>query len=490
VRLPAPEPGGPAPAGTGWPEAFGAEAGDATADRDAWEPWEPWDEAATRPLTAQRAAALERERDPAVLLRLLGRSRNPYEQVEILGLLWSRHGEQLPTDRVGGLRAGLDALYRRACQLRLWGVLRRAAGWLERPEPGLEAAVTQILVQHKRLALGRAYSEGAILSAPTTQAGILARVQAYGGADVRARVLIQEVVQLLALLMKAEPGLFRGTLTLRPWSFVILLNGWLAREHGVSQAEAFDHLLDLSPHALLVRLREVIRREQDMATDLLRLHHLDVAAGGEAMQTVSYSPASDPPLADDEGGWQAWRETTGAITRVPAWFHARVWELLRHCNGLVIADQFDLRNRLDSKLLRADMTRAEIGFALQVDDLLHKITAPEYRQLTIEAVTVLADLAAANPALQVDGLFVVDVVIGTAVRLGWQAARRESERDAPEGREGPSVQAYREHIAEAWQAFYASPPHRVANHLVAAARLLLSPGTALPAADTARSMPA
>lgn len=447
-----------------------------------------WDEAATRVLTPQRAAALERERDPDRLWQLLARSRNPFEQVEVLGLLALRareaghdHGSG-DSDAVDTgadadasvpalpevLRQHLEALLQRAERQRLWGVLRRAHGWLDRHDAGLEAAVVRILLQRKRLALGRSYSDAAVLAAPLAQPEVIERVRRFGGSDPRVRVLIEEVVCLLGLTMQADASAFEGTLTLRPWSLVTLLTGWLAREHGVTQAEAFDHLLGLSPHALLVRLREVIRHEQELAADLLRGHHLDAGPCAASLAIPGYRPDSDPRLDDGPGGWHAWREMTGAITRTQEGFHARVWELLRHCNGLVIADQFDVRNRLDSRLLRADSTRAEFGFALQVDDLLNKIQAPDYRQLSIEALAVLADLCAANPQLQVDGLFVVDVIIGTAVRLGWQGRLPEGD-DAAEP-------AYREQVAEAWQAFYASAPHRVANLIAAAAAHLLAPG--------------
>ena len=155
-----------------------------------------------------------------------------------------------------------------------------------------------------------------------------------------------------------------------------------------------------------------------------------------------------------DGGWLAWREMAGAVTRAPQGFHARCWRLLHHCAGLVIGDQLDVRNHLDSDLVRADTTPAEISFALRVDDLLNKISSPEYRQLTLEAVRVLCDFCEANPQVQVDGPFVVDVIVGNAVRLGW-------EDEVPADRRG----VYAEHRARAWQGFYALPPHRTARLL-------------------------
>ena len=274
-------------------------------------------------------------------------------------------------------------------------------------------------------------------------------------------MLIQEFVHLLGTLIRTDAGLFKGALTLRPWRLVLLITAWLAREHGVSQAEAFDHLLDLSPHALLGRLREAITREQDLASNLERLQHLH-HIGGEALVSVSFSPANDPALGDAAaGGWLAWREAAGAVARVPDDFYRRTWELLNHCTGLVIGDELDARNLLDSSVARADMTPAERSFELSCDDLLDKLQAPEYRQLNVEGLLALSDILRANPDLKLDGPLVVDVVLATAVRLGWCDGLIDVLSD--------------EEVAQAWQHHYALPPHRVADLVMAAVAFLLAP---------------
>jgi phosphorylase kinase alpha/beta subunit len=195
---------------------------------------------------------------------------------------------------------------------------------------------------------------------------------------------------------------------------------------------------------------------------MARLQSLHFAAGNGALVQVSFMPGNDPPLPEKENGWLAWREMTGVITRLPENFYVRIWEVLHHCRGLVIGDQLDSRNRLDSALAQADMTPAEQSFALQVEDLLNKIHAPEYRQLTIEALLALSDIARANPDLKIDGYLVVDVVISTAVRLAW-------EQNYPSGEDSE----YGERLADAWNMLYGSPPHRVANYIMAAVTFLL-----------------
>lgn len=274
----------------------------------------------------------------------------------------------------------------------------------------------------------------------------------------------------MGTLIKADASLFKGTLTLRPWFLLLLITGRLALEHGISQAEAFDHLLDCSPQALLARLREVIGREQEMGRDLVRLQSLHVnsgfagdAAAGELV-AVQFDAASDPQLPEDVPGWLAWRELSGVVTRVGADFHERIWALLRQVPGLVIGDQLDVRNRLDSVLARADTTPGERGFALQIEDLLNKIHAPEYRQLTIEALLTVSDVLRANPGLQLDSWLVLDVLIGIAVRLGWEQGQDIETLTAAD---------YNEHRAQAWTDFYASPPHRIANLVMAAIAYLV-----------------
>jgi phosphorylase kinase alpha/beta subunit len=136
--------------------------------------------------------------------------------------------------------------------------------------------------------------------------------------------------------------------------------------------------------------------------------------------------------------------------------------LLRQCRGLLIGDQMDSRNRLESALAQADMTSGERNFELQVEDLLNKIQAPEYRQLCIEAMVALSHMQRANWGLRLDSYLVLDVIIGHGVRQSWRELHPEI-----------GDELYNEHVADAWVAFYASPPHRVANCILAAVRYLL-----------------
>ncbi len=425
-----------------------------------------WEEAATRALSPARAATLERTQDDHWLQRQLDRSRNPYEQIEILGLLVQRWGLDAHTAPGVTLRQLTEAIYARASRQRRWGVIRRAAAVLDIHDETFEDAVAQIVMRQKQVSVGRAYNAQAIISTPLGNVELFERLRRYGGTDVRGRVLIQEIVLLLGTLIKADAPLFKGTLTLRPWYLLLLITGTLALEHGLSQGEAFDHLLECSPQALLARLREVIAREQEMSLNLVRLQslHIHAGRGNGALVAVEFPADNDAVLPEDVPGWLAWRELSGVLTRVPADFYERVWALLRQVPGLVIGDQLDVRNRLDSALARADTTPGERGFALQVEDLLNKIHAPEYRQLNIEALLALSDIFRANADLHLDSWLVMDVLVGIAVRQGWEQGLDAGQAAAAD---------YNEHRAQAWKDFYASPPHRVANLMMSAVTYLV-----------------
>ena len=420
-----------------------------------------WEEAATRALSAERAAALaatlSNNPDNEALFRQFERSRNPYEQIEIAAVLWRR----ADTGPDSPLRQWVRAIHARAGREGRWGVIRRAAGLLDLHDNGLEDAVAEIVGRGKRVALGRAYSADAIVTKPLGNAELFERIRAYGGEDPRGRILIEETVLLLGMLIKSDTALFAGTLTLRPWQALRLLSGWLAREHEVTQSRAFDHLFDLSPHAICGRLREVITLEQEMTSNMVRMQSLHtVGDESSTLLQVNFPPHNDPVLEPDQGGWLGWREMTGVLARVPEDFHERIRDLLQHCTGLVIGDQLDGANRVDSALALADTTRGEHGFALQVEERLSRIHAPEYLQLNIEALLALQDIFHANPTLKLDSPLVLDVLIGIAVRIGWE---QTAASDLP----------YNEQVPQAWAAFYASPPHRVANLIMAAVLFLL-----------------
>jgi len=419
-----------------------------------------WRKMQTRPLASARAAILRQESDPGRLLEQLFNSRNLYEQIELLGLLWDKLGPDFKTAPGLTLRELTEVVYDEAGAACLWSVVRRAAGRLDLLDPGLEDAVAEILLHGHYVSVGRAYSNQAVITQPLGNQEIMDRLRAYGGDDSRCRALLQEIILFLGMLIKADSRPFSGITTLRPRHLLLLITGALAREWRITRGEACEVLLKLSPNAIFTRLRQVLTDQKALRCSLAPLESLHYQ--GKLASPVNLAvPANDDGISlvgDDI--WSTWREISGVQPRLEDDFFQRVWTLLDHCRGVVIGDQLDPRNYLDHQPTPAESPAAE--FAVQVEYLLNIIQGPAYRQLNIEALMVLADIFAANTELQVEDYLVLDVLIGTAVQLAWREANP-----------GLTYSDYNERCSEAWSNFYASPPHRVAGAIAAALSFLL-----------------
>lgn len=420
------------------------------------------------PLSSVEEFLLERQDDPEVLAARLSASRNIYERVELLqnlvrlrGLDWT--SDALPDAAVKYL---LDELYVQATQCGeggrpLWSIVRRVSGLLGKTDIALADAVTDIVVRQKQITVGKAYFEAALISRPMSADDIMGKIRQFAGEDVRELVLTQEILIFLSLLIKTEPRLLSGLLTLRVNYLILLLISEMSNELGIRQDEAFEKLMQSSPSEIQRRLRNVLgSRESTVGLlkqqESLRLHSGDLASTlpDEEPQVLAAAPVAP---AD---GWLRLREREGARGGVPGEFYAQVWNLLHFCEGLVIGDKLEQRNRLDSRLILGEMTSGEKNFAVWVEHLLNKIEFPEYRQLNIEAIVSLSSIVRSHAELRIEDSIVLDVLIGHAVRLSWLGSRPEQ------------AQSYDEHKPAAWRAYYESPPQIVASFILQALHFL------------------
>ena len=428
-----------------------------------------FDPAQTRPLAVAELTRWELVPENDALCQRLALSKNLYEQLELLRALHFRIGLDAGTGLgVGGSEDGsctvrelLEELYQRAAHQRQWAVVRRVAGLLDKASPRLVDALTELVLQRKRVGVGRSFSRRSTLSKPAGRETIIAMIREFVGDDERERILTQEIILLLGSLITSRPALFDGMLTLRIGHLMMLLTTRLPQR--VSPDRAIDALLELPPHRLAELVTEVMTHFQESESTLLGLEvlHRDDSAG--AIQRVRFSDESDPELglgAEFED-WRGWREHQGVVGRLPESFFSGVWALLQHCNGIVIGDKLNRKRRLVSSEILAAMTPGEPNFALRVEDLLNKIQAPIYRQLTIEALNTLMVLWQSNPELHIGDDLVLDVIIGHAVRLHWQ-------HQFP-----GAVDRYEEQKPLAWQQLHLAAPHQVANSVVDAVVFLL-----------------
>jgi len=425
-----------------------------------------------QPLTARQEQELE-ETTVAALVERLWLSTSLPEQAEVLELLARRLG---PHARLQGPAGGsgvtllllLEEVYRRALVETDWNVVRRAAGAIGLVHPQLEDALTDLLVRQKQVVVGRNYTGESLISEPRGSRTIAAMIRRFGGEDGREWMLQQELLLALDALARLEPELLSGSLTLQIGQLLLLLTGELAAERDLSPSEAFEALCSLPPHQIRRRLRAVLADVEHARAVLQRKEQLHLRG---CVRWEVPDPLEDLPRG---GSWLQHRMRLGALQRVPRNFYAGIWDLLHHCRGIVIGDKLERRNRLASGPLLSEKTAGERNFAALVDQLLGKIEAPEYRQLCSETLLTLIAFVAANPQVQFDDDLALDVVIGHAVRVGWQQCH-------------PQVSAgdYGLHKAEAWDRFYRSSPAQCRRWQVMALQQL----TAEPAAALESSRP-
>jgi phosphorylase kinase alpha/beta subunit len=396
------------------------------------------------PLTARQEQELE---DSSIgdLLDRLWQSTSLQEQAEVLELLSLRLGLaaqlQGPQHETVLLRDLLREVYHRALAQAEWGVVRRTAAALELVHPQLEDALTDLLLRQKQVVVGRNYTRDSLITGPMGSRAIAATIRRFSGEDGREWMLQQELLLALDGLARHEPGLLSGSLTLQLGQLLLLLTSELAAERELSPIDAFDALCHLPPHAIRRQLRAVLADLEHARDALQRKEQLHLSG---RVRWVASEPLED--LAKG-GCWLQHRSRLGALGRVPRDFYPGIWELLHHCRGIVIGDKLDKRNRLESKPLLREKTPGEHNFASQVDHLLSKIEAPEYRQLCCETLLTLIAFVAANPQVYLDDDLALDVVIGHAVRVGWQ-------------QQHPAIANadYGLHKAEAWDSFYRASP--------------------------------
>ncbi|MBX9254308.1 glycoside hydrolase family 15 protein [Desmonostoc muscorum CCALA 125] len=407
---------------------------------------------------------MECETNLGLLLSYLRSSENLYEQIELLQTLTRLQGMDFDTGYGGpgyAVTVGdlLDEVYTKAGDLGIWAVVRRAAGLRQMVDISLSDAVTSILVQGKQIAVGKAYSEASLITVPMSHHEIADKISHFCREDIRDRVLTQEILIYLGILIKSEPELFQGLLTLRVGYLILLITSELAQELHVTQDEGYDYLMQLSPFEVKMRLRQVLTGYTGMSSLLRQQESLHVKQKESDIAWVVL-PAISEEIQVPSGGWRRFRQSEGATGRVPKDFFKQVWLLMQHCKGLVIGDKLERRNRLDSELMLSEMTAGERNFALLIEHLLNKIEAPEYRQVNIEALIELAAIAANNPKLQIEEYIVLDVLIGHAVRLAWLEHHLErSDR-------------YDEDKANAWRSFYNTSPTDCASYILKALRFL------------------
>jgi len=436
----------------------------------------------SRPLSYSQEFEIADQSDRAMLVQQLRTSQNLYEQIELLDLLVRLEGVAFDTglggdDEIVTVTDLLTEVYAKASDMELWSIIRHAAGLLVKIDIGLSDAVTDILVRQKQIAVGKTYSEDCLIQEPMSHGEIIEKIEAFGGQDIRELPLTQEILIYLSILIKTNPELFDGLLTLRTGYLIVLLSDEISQEKGVSQDEAFELLTQLSPFEVKQRLQHVLEGYSTLGQNLVRHESLQMkhrqAIQWVLPENLVFAASETDPFG---GNWWRHRQREGALNRMPENFYSDVREVLKHCKGIIIGDQLERRNRLDSELILAETTPEEQNFALRVEHLLNKIQAPEYRQLTVEALVELGAIAKQNDDLEIESTIVLDVLIGHAVRLAWIDHMIDQSLDDAH---------YDRYVAQAWKQFYEASPKTCAEYVAKALQFLIDLGAPEESAEDA-----
>jgi len=402
--------------------------------------------------------------DEALIAKLV-HTAHLKEQFAILEVLFIRHGADFITSlknaagQLCSIKTLMEVVYLYAGERNDWDILRRAAAWLGKHDINLEGAVTEILLRKIALSVSRQYSKHSTFRQPVGANEILDIIKEFNLDDQRAQILTQELILNIGLIIRSRPELFSNMTLIRTGQLLQLLAGHIRHsQENTSADDALDLLMSKAPFEIAQALQYVLEHYADVQEELYQQEVMKFDNSDQDLTLPKFEPSMDPELGTAED-WHHWRKINGSIGRYPDGFYEGVWDLVNQTAGLIIGDQWNPKRRLDHSL-SANMTRGEILFQDMVDHLLNKTPVPEVRRLYYEALMVLGLIMKANPDMHTEDSLFLDVILGHAVRLLWL--------DQP-GNEAINYQDNRE---QAWQAFYYSKPHEVANAIVEAFRFL------------------
>ncbi|KAG4068027.1 hypothetical protein HA402_010713 [Bradysia odoriphaga] len=304
----------------------------------------------------------------------------------------SSHSEgMLEEGRVVTVRMLLKGLYEKACQQKLWGLVRHTAGMLGKRVEDLSKAITDLLVRQKQVTVGMPPLNEHTITAPLPEFDLRQLIHEAYGDDESTAMLTQELMVYLAMFIRTEPQLFHEMIRLRVGLIIQVMAKELSRTLNCNGELASEHLLNLSPFEMKNLLYHILSGKEFAVSSVARGNFSIVSCKSSRVSKKSQIGLGDADVSDDritesddrQGQWLRRRRLDGALNRVPRDFYSRVWTVLEKCQGLAI------EGRVLPQSLTQEMTPGELKFALEVETALNTIPQPEYRQLIVEALMVL-----------------------------------------------------------------------------------------------------
>ncbi|KQS29913.1 uncharacterized protein Dere_GG19005, isoform F [Drosophila erecta] len=365
------------------------------------------------------------------LIAMLRETENLEEQGDILQYLVDTQGLDFNTGmleegRVVTVRDLLKGLYEKACQQKLWGLVRHTAGMLGKRVEDLAKAVTDLLVRQKQVTVGMPPNNEYTITAPLPEVELRQLIHDAYGDDESTAMLTQELMVYLAMFIRTEPQLFHEMLRLRVGLIIQVMAKELSRTLNCDGEEASEHLLNLSPFEMKNLLYHILSGKEFAVSSVARGNLSIVSCKSSRVSKKSQIGLGDPEgedaliatIDDRQGQWLRRRRLDGALNRVPRDFYSRVWTVLEKCQGLAI------EGRVLQQSLTQEMTPGELKFALEVETALNQIPQPEYRQLVVEALMVLTLVTEHNMVPSLGGIIYVEHLVHKANQLFLEDQRK------------------------------------------------------------------
>ncbi|XP_076029946.1 putative phosphorylase b kinase regulatory subunit beta [Oratosquilla oratoria] len=310
-------------------------------------------------------------------------------QTQLLAILLRREGPDFMIDGTS-VRGRLENNLQLACDAHYWHVVRISAACLEMLYPSV-THVTSILVQGTQLTIG--YDKEEIVLDKPVQPGEIHNLfytPALQADNVVQAVLQQEVVLYCGKLIGTNPQLFQGILNIRI--------GWMVR-------------------AMCYYFREVKGNSENTSIEAL--------APSEVRRLVVKVLSLDDWAQVEKLTPQQVRVIDGCLGRTPKKFYEKVWNILQKTPcGLRIGEQV-----LPQQPTLSEMCHTEANFALVVQSMLNHVQHPEYRQIVVELITVIATILERNPELKFSFEVNLDHLIQDAFKMFLKDSGREWTED-------------------------------------------------------------
>ncbi|XP_023032725.1 probable phosphorylase b kinase regulatory subunit alpha isoform X6 [Drosophila willistoni] len=332
----------------------------------------------------------------------------------------------LEEGRVVTVRDLLKGLYEKACQQKLWGLVRHTAGMLGKRVEDLAKAVTDLLVRQKQVTVGMPPNNEHTITAPLPEGELRQLIHDAYGDDESTAMLTQELMVYLAMFIRTEPQLFHEMLRLRVGLIIQVMAKELSRTLNCDGEAASEHLLNLSPFEMKNLLYHILSGKEFAVSSVARGNLSIVSCKSSRVSKKSQIGLGDPEgedaliatIDDRQGQWLRRRRLDGALNRVPRDFYSRVWTVLEKCQGLAI------EGRVLQQSLTQEMTPGELKFALEVETALNQIPQPEYRQLVVEALMVLTLVTEHNMVPSLGDVIYVEHLVHKANQLFLEDQRK------------------------------------------------------------------